>query len=112
MNSKNGTEETTGMSFTMLFNDGVNYDPVKPMKQHTPSWHKEGVWLFFFSGRCVCLPISSPSVSVSVICHRGASLPDIFLCLHNRDSGYGSGCETTRDVCRMALTGPVYLCGI
>ncbi len=80
MTSKNATEETTGMSFTMLFNDGVNYDPVKPMKQHTPSWHKEGVWLFFFQeGVYVCLflppPCLSPSSAIAVLVYL------IFFCV-------------------------------
>jgi hypothetical protein len=38
-NSKDANEEATGVSFTMLFNDGVNYDPLNPMKTH--SWHKD-----------------------------------------------------------------------
>jgi len=71
----------------MLFNDGVNYDPVNPMKQHTPF------------------------VRASAMISATKELPS-----WNKEEGIAgmvhSGCETTRDVCRMTPKGPVYLGGL
>ena len=61
-NSKDANEETTGVSFTMLFNDGVNYDPLNPMKTH--SWHKDAK----AAGDKLSARVSSTNMHLTTLC--------------------------------------------